>query len=216
MELPFPVRDYGLKFNGALRMRSNTLYNVYHHSAAGDKPAAQIHREHIVGRGWMGIAYNLYIRYDGTIELGRPIWAQGAHVGPEVNPVSVGTCLAGQLHLRPPTAAQMAAAGVVHAGLETIYPGIAVGLHSDFMATDCPGQYFDRRTFMSEIEKARAAIETQPAQPEPWKRVGLEWLVQAGLIEAGKWAPESAIDMGTLGVILSRLGFDVTLKRKEG
>lgn len=218
MKLPFPARDYGLQFTGPLKMRSRTLYNVFHHSDSGDKSAETFHAEHLAERdNWLGIGYNLVIRHDGSIEIGRPIWAQGAHAGAAINPISVGTCLTGRLHLLPPTPAQMASAGVVHAGLELIYPGIAVGLHSEFMATDCPGKYFDRRALMVEIEKAREQL-ARPAPTEPWKQAGLEWLVQAGLIEAGKWTAGATVDMGTLGVILSRLGFDVTvtMRRKEG
>jgi len=51
---------------------------VIHHTASGDVSANEIdywHRE----RGWKMIGYHYVIRYDGTIEAGRPITMQGAH-----------------------------------------------------------------------------------------------------------------------------------------
>ena len=215
MDLPFPAKDYGLTFRGAFKMRKRTLYNVYHHTDSGDKSAETIHQEHLSERdNWLGIGYNFLIRQDGTIEIGRPVWAQGAHAGPEINPISVGTCLTGRLHIFGPTEEQMRAAGVVHAGLELLYPGITVGLHKDFAPTECPGKFFDRRTLMAYIDKARAEMQASP-EYEPWKQAGIEWLAQAGLIEAEKWKPTDMVDMGTLGVILARLGFEVSLNIKR-
>ena len=67
---------------------------------------------------------------------------------------------------------------------------------------------------MAYIDKARAEMQASP-EYEPWKQAGIEWLAQAGLIEAEKWKPTDMVDMGTLGVILSRLGFEVSLNIKR-
>lgn len=48
------------------------------------------HRE----RGWLDIGYHLVIRRDGTVELGRPLNAVGAHVYGH-NETSIGICLVG-------------------------------------------------------------------------------------------------------------------------
>ena len=41
--------------------------------------AADVHRWH-TAKGWSGIGYHAVIQEDGTIEQGRPLYWQGAHV----------------------------------------------------------------------------------------------------------------------------------------
>jgi N-acetylmuramoyl-L-alanine amidase len=48
------------------------------------------HRE----KGWLGIGYHFVIKRDGTIENGRPITKQGAHVK-GLNNRSIGVCMIG-------------------------------------------------------------------------------------------------------------------------
>jgi hypothetical protein len=48
------------------------------------------------GRGWSDIGYHLFIKLDGTLQLGRPLYRQGAHVGGH-NEDNVGICMAGGL-----------------------------------------------------------------------------------------------------------------------
>tara|TARA_R110002074_G_scaffold104230_6_gene225049 strand:+ start:3030 stop:3407 length:378 start_codon:yes stop_codon:yes gene_type:complete len=47
-----------------------------------------------MAQGWSDIGYHEVIKRDGTIELGRPLHTQGAHVK-GVNNKSVGICLIG-------------------------------------------------------------------------------------------------------------------------
>ncbi len=51
-----------------------------------------------------------------------------------------------------------------------------------------------------------------PEAPE-WKKEGLKWLQENGFITPGRWQAEDKLDMGTLGIILSRL--IITGKRGE-
>lgn len=51
------------------------------------------HRE----KGWMGIGYHAVIRRDGTVENGRPLYKQGAHVR-AMNAKSKGICLIGGMN----------------------------------------------------------------------------------------------------------------------
>ena len=55
--------------------------------------AEVIHRWHLEN-GWSGIGYHKVILEDGTVENGRPLYWQGAHVGPH-NKSSIGICLIG-------------------------------------------------------------------------------------------------------------------------
>ena len=45
-------------------------------------------------KGWSGIGYHFFIRLDGTIEMGRPIYMEGAHCYGH-NKHSIGICYAG-------------------------------------------------------------------------------------------------------------------------
>ena len=58
-----------------------------------DLDAAEINRWHLK-RGWKGIGYHYVVLLDGTIEYGRNIYEQGAHVKNH-NKGSIGICYIG-------------------------------------------------------------------------------------------------------------------------
>ena len=58
-----------------------------------DLDAAEINKWHLK-RGWNGIGYHYVVLLDGTIEYGRSIYKQGAHVKGE-NEGSIGICYIG-------------------------------------------------------------------------------------------------------------------------
>ena len=47
-------------------------------------------------KGWKGVGYHEYVRRDGTVQHGRPIWEVGAHVVGH-NKHSIGICYEGGL-----------------------------------------------------------------------------------------------------------------------
>ena len=76
--------------------RTSTDYIVVHCSATpitSDIGASEIDAMH-KARGWSRIGYHSVIRLDGTVESGRDLWAQGAHVK-GYNARSVGVCVVG-------------------------------------------------------------------------------------------------------------------------
>lgn len=118
--------------------RLQTKYVVWHCSATRpdrDLGADEIRRWHTLpkpaGQGWSDIGYALVIRRDGTIEAGRPLDDQGAHVQ-GYNDISLGICLvggldaAGKSHASRPdlfTAAQWETARCVYQFMRRLYPG---------------------------------------------------------------------------------------------
>lgn len=76
--------------------RTSTEYIVIHCSATkatmdvGEDEIRDWHLE----RGWSDIGYNMVIRRDGRVEIGRPLDYRGAHVR-GYNSVGVGVCLIG-------------------------------------------------------------------------------------------------------------------------
>lgn len=51
-------------------------------------------RDWHTAKGWIDVGYHLYIPRNGVIQLGRPLWAVGAHVA-GFNDDSIGICLEG-------------------------------------------------------------------------------------------------------------------------
>jgi len=85
---------------------SNINYIVWHCSATesnkdiGFKEIDKMHRD----KGWNGCGYHFIIRLDGTIEIGRNLDRQGAHVGGVGhNHDSWGICIVGGLLNGEPT-----------------------------------------------------------------------------------------------------------------
>lgn len=76
-------------------------------------------------RGWDGIGYHFVVRRNGTIELGRPLWATGAHVK-GLNTRSVGICFSGHGDLEPFSGKQITAGRRL-----TVALCIALGLSAD-------------------------------------------------------------------------------------
>lgn len=136
--------DYGLEFV-SLTARDRTTKIVIHHTGNAqddDLSAEQIHSSHLM-QGWSGIGYHYVIRKDGTVEIGRPEWAVGAHAhGFNWNTIGIHVC--GNFELATPTPAQIESLAYLVGWLCDKY-GLTpdadriVG-HRDLMATACPGQ----------------------------------------------------------------------------
>lgn len=138
------LTDYGLQF-GVLIARATTDMIVIHHTgnpADDDLSAEQIHASHLM-QGWSGIGYHFVVRKDGTVEVGRPEWASGAHAYGE-NSHTIGIHVCGNFELATPTPAQIESLAYLVGYLCEQYdlipdPRHVVG-HRDLMATACPGQ----------------------------------------------------------------------------
>ena len=132
-----------LQFKPGLKPRASTKRIVLHHAAsAGDVSAATIHQWHRDGNGWVGIGYHYLVKYDGTIERGRPENVVGAHAGPTANGDSIGICLTGNLSVHNPTEAQVTALVWLIKDIYRRYAELTIIGHEEVMATDCPGKLF--------------------------------------------------------------------------
>lgn len=130
--------DY--KFTRTPSKRSNTLYIILHHAAVASATPENINNYHKT-LGWLGIGYNMYIRKDGKIYLGRPLDTVGAHtVG--YNNISVGICFEGNFENETMSAAQLAAGKKAIAYVKSFYPSAQIKMHREFDATACPGKNF--------------------------------------------------------------------------
>ena len=135
---------------------------VLHHAAIKTASAEDIHRAHLQRDNgtWAGIGYHLYIRKDGSIHRGRPLWASGAHVLNE-NWHTVGVCVEGNYDVETTMpAAQLNAVREALRYLKGIYPNAAIKCHRDMQATACPGRYYP----LAEVLKYNAPVT--PAESE--------------------------------------------------
>lgn len=138
------LTDYGLQF-GVLIARATTDMIVIHHTgnpADDNLSAEQIHASHLM-QGWSGIGYHFVVRKDGTVEVGRPEWAVGAHAH-GFNWNTIGIHLCGNFETATPTQAQIESLSYLVGYLCEQYDLVpdsrhVVG-HRDLMATACPGQ----------------------------------------------------------------------------
>ena len=144
------VIETGFGFGDLAPLPENIQGIVIHHSGEDDVDlsAADIHRIHL-GNKWSGIGYHFVDRWDGTVERGRPEWAQGAH-SPGANRFTLGVHVAGCFSGRLPGEAQLQALVNLLADLCEKYGLNPMGQlwngkdvisgHRDWIATECPGQ----------------------------------------------------------------------------
>ena len=117
---------------------------ILHCSATpeGRDVSVQTIREWHKQRGWSDIGYHYVVMLDGTIEEGRPLERQGAHVRGH-NKGSIGICYVGGLDSDMKakdtrTDAQRASLSAFLEFLMVEYPKATLHGHNEFAAKACP------------------------------------------------------------------------------
>ena len=126
--------------------RTRTTYLAIHCSAtkpSQDIGEAEIRRWH-KQNGWTDIGYNVVIRRNGRVEVGRPLDHRGAHVQ-SYNDSALGICLIGGIDEAGKsennfTPDQFTSLERTIEWLDLVYPGTVVQGHRDFpnVNKDCP------------------------------------------------------------------------------
>lgn len=91
-------------------------------------------------RGFSGVGYHVYIKFDGSVHFGRPLKKTGAHVK-GFNSRSIGICLEGGYGgVNNFTSRQMDILELVLAELKKEYPQAQIKGHRDFKGVrkSCP------------------------------------------------------------------------------
>ncbi len=128
-------------WNGGLSNRSRTDYIALHHAECTRCTAAQVDEWH-KANGWSGIGYHFFVRKDGTIYRGRPIWAMGAHVLGK-NDRAIGICAEGAYMTETmPEAQKTAIAELLDYLKINFYPNAEIVGHGEIGESDCPGKNF--------------------------------------------------------------------------
>ena len=130
------------EWNGGISSRSSTDYIALHHAEAVTCTAKQIHEWH-KSNGWSGIGYHFFVRKNGEIYRGRPLWALGAHVQ-GMNNCSIGICAEGDYHNRDKAMPEEQKQSIKQliAYLKGIYPTARLVGHREIGDSNCPGRYY--------------------------------------------------------------------------
>ena len=128
-------------FKGSLGNRKSTKYIALHHAGVKSATPESIHNYHL-SKGWSGIGYHFYIRKDGLIYRGRPIYSVGAHVSGQ-NSISLGICAEGDYSTEQsmPIQQKRSIAELLDY-LKNIFPNAQIVGHKEIGSSDCPGKYY--------------------------------------------------------------------------
>jgi len=124
------------------RRKGTPPYLVVHNAAAVTATPGAIHSWHLA-RGFTGFGYHLYVRKDGSVHEGRPLWAMGAHTM-HFND-QVGICCEGNYDAeRVMPAAQLRSlkAAIAYAKKKTGARVVRGHREMPNNATSCPGRNF--------------------------------------------------------------------------
>ncbi|UMZ74926.1 N-acetylmuramoyl-L-alanine amidase [Natranaerofaba carboxydovora] len=134
--------------------KDQTVLIIVHHTGVNiDQAVETIHNYHKKDRGWAGIGYHFYIRFNGDIYKGRPITKRGAHTK-GYNDRSIGVALAGDFSkesLIENRKEQYEALVELLKWLKNKYPDASVKFHDDFASTSCPGNNFPKDRLLDDI-----------------------------------------------------------------
>lgn len=149
-------------WNGGLSRRSETKYIALHHAEASKCTAKQIDEWH-KSNGWSGIGYHFFVRKDGTIYRGRPLWASGAHVQ-GMNNCSIGICAEGSyMKETMPEEQKTAIAELLDYIKTNYYPNAKIVGHREIGESDCPGTNYP----LEELKNYKAILkEDEPMTAE--------------------------------------------------
>lgn len=185
------IIDAGLKFNGTLEKRAITDMIILHH-AAGDGSVEAVHNYHL-SKGWKGIAYNYYVRKDGTIYIGRPEYAVGGHTS-GYNSRSIGICAEGNFESETMSDAQREALRALVLDIRSRYPDTRTVRHRDVAATACPGANYP----YDYIAAAAPDPDDTPVEPDkPATGSDTEMTYEEEKAAATEWAKIKDISDGS-------------------
>ncbi len=190
-----------------LATRPYTKYVVLHHAAAVACGPYEVDSWH-KANGWSGIGYHFFVRKDGTVFRGRPIWATGAHAEGK-NSESIGICAEGnyETEYMMPEAQKDAIKEVLRI-VKLAYPQIGIKAHRQVGTTGCPGKYYpmaEMMTYFNDIIKNESE-EINVTQYEELKReidklkikTGYYNYIDGNMNEAYKPTVKKLVDTGKL------------------
>lgn len=139
----FRVVPHDWNWSGSLTRRTGRpTFIVVHNAAAVTATPGAIHSWHLA-RGFRGFGYHLYVRKDGSVHQGRPLWAMGAHTMHYND--QVGICCEGNYDTEKKMPAKQLAslkAAIAYAKKKTGARIVKGHREMPNNATSCPGRNF--------------------------------------------------------------------------
>lgn len=151
-----------------------------HHMAHSTWNFNDVHAFHRDSRGWLGIGYNYWIGFDGTVYEGRGL-SQGAHVK-GYNEKLIGIGFQGDyddLNGSMPDAQYNAGVELIKWLKDQIPTARVVHGHSHWQSTACPGKHFPLVEMISLKKRGKEPIE----QPSNWAKEAWEWAIKNNLTD---------------------------------
>lgn len=190
------IKNANLKFKSALTKRASTSEIVLHHTAVSVLQSVEVIHNYYLNRkddNFLGIGYNFYVRKDGTVWQGRPIWAQGGHCFYH-NHKSVGICFEGNFDKDIMGDKQYKAGVELIKYVLSVYPNCEIFKHKQLNNTACPGKNFPFNKMVKEAKAKPVATSTKTAAKSDELKVGDKVKVTANYAASAydKKAPYSA------------------------
>lgn len=197
-------------WKSGLSTRATTDYIVLHHAAAVNCTPQDIDNWH-KGNGWTGIGYHFFVRKDGTIYRGRPLWALGAHVAGS-NSNSIGICAEGNFDIEKQMRDEQkyAIAELLDYLHKYHFPNAKIVGHRDIGSSACPGKYYPleelknyKRIVNSEEDLTMSQYEELKKEIEQLKstvaeRTGYYNYIDGNMNEAFKPTVKKLVESGKL------------------
>ena len=204
------IKQIAHKFKRNPSPRRVTNEIVIHHSGGHDASASTIHQWHL-DREWIGIGYHFVIRYDGSIETGRPIDTQGAHAGATANNRSIGICVLGNFDNIHPKKEQIdSLVWLISEHIFGIYGKLKISGHKDHMSTSCPGNNFPMDVIKKLILE-RMVVEMVSKYfkdiRHEWQATHVDSLREKGIVSgrtADTYDPDSPVTRAELAVVVNK------------
>jgi N-acetyl-anhydromuramyl-L-alanine amidase AmpD len=195
------IIDVRLKFNGEFIYDNVPNKIILHHTKAKNCSIENIHNLHLQN-GWMGIGYHYFVGKDGSIYIGRPENAQGAHCIGQ-NTRSIGICTEGDYVTEIMPLMQKNALVELCKDICNRYQISEVGGHKEYCNTDCPGENYP-------IEEIRNLIDGKLGDcEEDFLNMGDEEKIKTYSILI---APFNGTDLPSVKEKLDSLGWSYTIQ----
>lgn len=175
-------RQYYIDF-ASLNYTNNPKYIILHHLAWHEASIVDVHKDHRFNRGWAGVGYHYLVRKNGTIEVGRPENATGAHCKEDhMNFQSIGVAFEGNytdfdkqpIDYTMPKDQYEAGITLIKYLMEKydiVYQRVRP--HKYYSNKDCPGKYFPLSDMMKNIMPKKTK--------DHWAEKDYDFLVNMGL-----------------------------------
>lgn len=157
------IIDRNLNINYSKLDYGNIPVRIILHQIEAKKASVEEVNDWHLARWGTGIGYNFYVRKDGTVYLGRPINAIGAHTQ-GYNESSIGVAFEGSFMIDVMTESQFNSGITLIKYLKNKYGITELGGHCDYNDTNCPGTNFPLVLFKVSIGNETKSLYSQETE----------------------------------------------------